>query len=150
MVICQSNMTGRKKRQHSIKAPTELMLVAKPARSGRCLPQNPLICIPLDLKAKCKIQHDFLGERHYSIKTSDVQLEGSKWLTSANLRTTSKLQPEEGHIIFTDNETISCTAERICRSSFFFFLNISLLADFQSSLYHSARTKSNIYITAGY
>lgn len=39
--------------------------------------RNTLICIPLDLTAECKIQHDFLGASHSSIKkTSDIQIEG--------------------------------------------------------------------------
>lgn len=43
--------------------------------SGGAAAQNLLICIPLDLKAKCKIQRSFLRSSHSSIKTSDIQME---------------------------------------------------------------------------
>lgn len=119
---CWSNMwrwTRRgKKTKWRTSAPTKLTLAAKTAEGAR----NPLICIPLGLKAECKIQPDFSGASHSSIKTSDIRMEGpprQKWLTSARLGSQPKTQAEEELIIFMDNGYCFCVAENFLHRFFF-------------------------------
>lgn len=58
----------RKTTEQSTSTPTNAAALSQDGSSSGAMAQNLLICIPLDLKAECKIQRSFLRARHSTIK----------------------------------------------------------------------------------